>query len=263
MPSTSIYGIINVAHYHQAAGRQPGGRIIQPGQEVVEVVTGGRGWIMDRSREVEIGPGALIWHVAGDQTIHRSEPYDPYRCLAVVFSCTGDGTRPAPHLTWWNDLASIRSFTRELVRRHLDETFDREALSAYAYGRLIFQARIGEQHQHGGNLPLGLLRVLELLDQHYQDELPVEDLAKRSGWSVPHLHAMFKQHLETTPHRYLLQRRIHRARELLATSTDKVKDIATACGFPSAASFCRTFKQAVGSSPEAYRRQHADPYEPG
>ncbi|MEV6579945.1 helix-turn-helix domain-containing protein [Streptomyces sp. NPDC051582] len=100
--------------------------------------------------------------------------------------------------------------------------------------------------------PLGALLVwtMERLDQ----PLTVEDLARRANMSSRHLARVFTDLTGTTPLRWMLTQRIHRAQELLETTDDTVTAIATATGMGTDATLRRHFNRTVGVPPEAYRR---------
>ena len=72
---------------------------------------------------------------------------------------------------------------------------------------------------------------------------------------VPHLHDRFQAHFGLSPHQWLMRRRLHAARQLLAATDQPIVEIADACGFADAAAFCRAFKRGEGTSPAAWRRQ--------
>ncbi len=58
----------------------------------------------------------------------------------------------------------------------------------------------------------------------------------------------------SSPHRYLISRRIERAKCLLRSSDDSILEIGLAVGFATAASFSTAFRHVTGVSPRAYRR---------
>jgi len=57
----------------------------------------------------------------------------------------------------------------------------------------------------------------------------------------------------TTPHQYLIERRINRARRLLSAGTASITEISMSVGFSTPSHFATTFKQRVGVTPSAYR----------
>ena len=230
---------------------------LKPGCEIVELVTQGKGELYDNGQWVPVGAGALLWHVAEDTTIGRTDHKDPYACLAVYFQVTGKPQRPVPRISCWMDTDEVRQFRREVLCCFADDTFDRQAMLTYTYSRLYFQAQRYHHQRVSSNAPIGLTQVMQVIDHRYHEPLSLDDLAGIANWSVAHLHDIFKQHTGTSPHQALLRRRLHGAREKLIATNDCVKTVAHLCGFNSAASFCRRFKQATGQTPTNYRQQHA------
>ncbi|MCX4545697.1 helix-turn-helix domain-containing protein [Streptomyces sp. NBC_01565] len=100
--------------------------------------------------------------------------------------------------------------------------------------------------------PLGavLAWTMERLDQ----PLTVEDLARRANMSSRHLARVFTDSTGSTPLRWLLTQRIHRAQELLETTDETIGAIATATGMGTATTLRRHFNRSVGVPPDAYRR---------
>lgn len=257
MTRASAPSLLSVSFYQQRPGVHPAGRRIPAGLEVIELVTHGGGQVRHEDTWIDVEPGMLLWHVAGDWTIERSVFDDPYKCLAVQVRVDHDAERPVPHVSWWRDLDEVRRFTQEVLGCFVDDRFDRGVLLRYILGRLSFQAR---RHHHAfaaADSPAGLLRVLDLIERDYAEPLRLNDLADAAHWSTAHLHDVFRQHLDTTPHQALLRRRVQAAREQLIGTRRLIKEIARDCGFTTVAGFCRTFKQTTGQTPAEYRRRHA------
>jgi AraC-like DNA-binding protein len=95
--------------------------------------------------------------------------------------------------------------------------------------------------------------VKELLDRHYQQRWTLAELADRVGLAPGYLAGLFSAQLGQPPHRYLNERRIERARQLLSSSDLTVTAIAISLGFSSSQHFARTFGQLAGCSPTQYR----------
>ena len=86
------------------------------------------------------------------------------------------------------------------------------------------------------------------------DQLSLQSLAQESGYSRVHFVRMFRAATGRSPHNYLLNLRIERARELLSNPALSLTDIALDCGFSSHSHFTRVFRQFVGVTPSEYRR---------
>ncbi|NJK92658.1 MAG: helix-turn-helix transcriptional regulator [Blastochloris sp.] len=245
-----------VSHYHQRHGTQPLPSLLQVGQERVELMTGGRGWIEHEGTWQELGPGDLIWNRAGDHTIGRSDPEHPYRCLAIHFQVRPSRRRLLPRLSFWPDLEACRSLAEEAPRLFVDERFDRQALMLHLHGLMLFQVRRHELATRSGLYPPQVRAVMEHIKSHYADPLPMKLLAQKAGCSVPHLHDVFRQHTGTSPHQWLLHYRLRKVKERLVGSLDPIKQIAHECGFSAPAALAHSFRAHTGRSPLAFRRHY-------
>jgi AraC-like DNA-binding protein len=99
-----------------------------------------------------------------------------------------------------------------------------------------------------------LLRARDLIDARYAEQLDVASLARAACASEAHFSRRFARAFGTTPHRYLIGRRVERGKHLLAETDASILQIGLAVGFNSAASFSTAFKRVTGVSPRAYRR---------
>jgi AraC family transcriptional regulator len=72
--------------------------------------------------------------------------------------------------------------------------------------------------------------------------------------SLSHFARAFRDTLGVPPHRYVLQRRIDRAREMLIRTEAPLSEIAVNTGFADQSHFARHFHRLVGVAPSAFRR---------
>jgi AraC family transcriptional activator FtrA len=86
----------------------------------------------------------------------------------------------------------------------------------------------------------------------------VEDLARQANMSSRNLARHFNAVTGTTPLRWLLTQRVHRAQELLETTDDAIELIAARTGMGTAATLRRHFNRTVGVAPDTYRRTFRD-----
>ncbi|MCA9625415.1 MAG: helix-turn-helix transcriptional regulator [Myxococcales bacterium] len=108
-----------------------------------------------------------------------------------------------------------------------------------------------------------LLRAKDRMDAAPEEEWPVRRLARVSGVSEAHFARSFKQAFGVPPHRYLLTRRIERAKALLRDSDMPITDVAFQTGWGSLGTFGRTFKDVTGESPGELRaRERAAGHDP-
>ncbi|MFI8182883.1 AraC family transcriptional regulator [Actinacidiphila glaucinigra] len=100
-----------------------------------------------------------------------------------------------------------------------------------------------------------MLRARDAMDRAYAQPLDVPALARIAHVSEAHFTRTFRATFGETPHRYLQRRRVERAMFLLRESDRSVTDICFEVGFGSPGTFSRTFRDIVGTSPRAYRKQ--------
>src|SRR5215213_2954521 len=94
-----------------------------------------------------------------------------------------------------------------------------------------------------------LLRAKDRMDVASHEEWPVRRLARVSGVSEAHFARSFKEAFGLPPHRYLLTRRIERAKSLLRDTDLPITEIAFQTGWSSLGTFGRTFRDVIGQSP--------------
>ena len=94
-----------------------------------------------------------------------------------------------------------------------------------------------------------LLRAKDRMDVASDEEWQVQRLARVSGVSAAHFARSFKEAFGVPPHRYLLTRRLERAKALLRDTDLAVTEIAFQTGWNSLGTFGRTFRDVTGESP--------------
>ena len=108
---------------------------------------------------------------------------------------------------------------------------------------------------HGSGLgPRQLRRALGYIDENLKDKITVSDLAGLVELSRFHFVRAFKKSTGMPPHQFIMQRRIERAKDMLADSRLPVTDIAFTAGFNGPAQLTRVFRHIVGVTPTTFRR---------
>lgn len=126
---------------------------------------------------------------------------------------------------------------------------------AHAYGGMRRRpAAAVPQPARGGLAPWQERRAKALLDANLDGDLSLTDVARECGLSLSYFARAFKQSMGVPPHRWLLQRRVAKAKDLLLASPLPLSEVALACGFADQSHFGRVFGEAVGATPGAWRR---------
>ncbi|MNJ58259.1 HTH-type transcriptional regulator CdhR [compost metagenome] len=98
-------------------------------------------------------------------------------------------------------------------------------------------------------------KAQHFLQKNFRNDIKISTLSSDLGVSERTLIRRFQQALEQSPLGYLQGLRIGTAQGLLKEGDLSVEAIAALVGYTDTSSFCRLFKQKVGSSPGAYRNQ--------
>jgi AraC family transcriptional regulator len=104
--------------------------------------------------------------------------------------------------------------------------------------------------------------MLDFIDSRLSEPLTLDDLADRVAVSRAHFVRRFRAVTGISPHRYLIMRRIERAKQLLSRSSMSLADIALQVGFSSQSHFSQAFHAATGHTPSQFRLARLSPPPP-
>jgi AraC-like DNA-binding protein len=100
-----------------------------------------------------------------------------------------------------------------------------------------------------------LMQVLRYIETHIGEPITLANLAATAGLSRMYFAKQFRTTTGMRPHDFVLRKRIERAQQLLAATSDALVDIALSVGFQTQAHFTTVFKKVVGSTPYQWRRE--------
>ena len=106
----------------------------------------------------------------------------------------------------------------------------------------------------GGLAPGQLRRVVEYVAAHLTDQLGLAELAALVGLSTSHFGEAFRTSIGTSPHRYVMERRVQHAHKLLRDKARPIEEIAYAVGFSSQSHLTTNFRRVTGVTPGRFRR---------
>ena len=102
-------------------------------------------------------------------------------------------------------------------------------------------------------LPHKLRRAIQYIDDNLRDDLTLSALASAVSLSPGHFAHAFRQTTGVAPHRYVLERRVERAKELLRQSDLPITEIADRIGCSSHSHFSVLFHRVTGVTPREFR----------
>lgn len=99
-----------------------------------------------------------------------------------------------------------------------------------------------------------MARLNEMINSDLGRDLSLHALSAAVGLSKPHFVRLFRQTTGTSPHRYVVQKRMDRALQLLRAPQSSLSGIALDVGFASQSHMTRTFRSAIGITPGEMQR---------
>ena len=151
---------------------------------------------------------------------------------------------------------SLASATNNIMRIAMDDNSQKDIMADFALKELLIrlmqtQARsMVEKNIAKNKSRIGF--VVDYIRKNLHQKLSIDSIAKLAYVSKSNFFKMFKDELGTSPNEFILQERINRAKELLA-SQNSIKETAYQTGFSDANYFTRVFKQLVGVTPKSYQ----------
>ena len=100
-----------------------------------------------------------------------------------------------------------------------------------------------------------LARVTDFVCDNLQRDLTLSELAAVAGLSPHHFSRQFKRSTGLTPHRYVVKRRVERAREMLISGEASIPEVARGVGFFDQSHLARHTRRLLGVTPKKIRRE--------
>ena len=99
--------------------------------------------------------------------------------------------------------------------------------------------------------------IIRFIQSHYCENISASSLSEQFGLSANYISNLIKQELGIRYNDYITQLRLSRAKELLISTNQSVKDITTACGYYSQSHFTKLFIEHTGCTPIEYRKNNS------
>jgi AraC family transcriptional regulator len=221
----------------------------------------------NRQRLAEIRPGSMVFTPAmcsvhvnkKDQGKYRYiSVYVPPRALAQL-----EEARDAHHLLLPPQAGPCQAELGRVVLAMKDEIEDPGPAGTLYKDTLALQlliqlvrctSRLTAAPAKGGLSGWRLRRTTEMLEGDLMRTPSIQELATAVELSPAHFCTAFRQSTGYSPHRYLLMRKIDRAKALMLDRRLSLTEIALSSGFGSSSQFATAFRRIDGATPSAYRR---------
>lgn len=113
-------------------------------------------------------------------------------------------------------------------------------------------------NKHSSFEDLNVIRQINkskvIMLEHLQEGITLEEVAQRVAMSYSWFRRIFKQYTGFSPHQYLLELKIQKAKDLLTTTNMSIKEIAFSAGFDNSEHFSSVFRNKTQLTPVSYRK---------
>jgi AraC family transcriptional regulator len=99
-----------------------------------------------------------------------------------------------------------------------------------------------------------LRQAIEYIEAHLGEDISLSDIANQLGMSQYYFCHLFKRSTGMSPHQYLIQQRVERAKHLLRQPERTITSVAMDCGFVNQSHFAKCFRRYTGMNPNQFRK---------
>ncbi len=138
--------------------------------------------------------------------------------------------------------------------QEMEQMASREEVRRYARKIVTDITRYIEADKTGSS-HAAILELLAYIDEHYSEDIGLNELADRAGMSTAYLSVLFKTEVGTSYVKYLTELRIRQAKKLLKDGY-KVSEVSGRVGYNNYRYFCDIFKRHVGKTPNEYKHNY-------
>ena len=122
---------------------------------------------------------------------------------------------------------------------------------------LMFVTSVNLDYDRDSNVPELIRRSREYMQNNIETPISMPDVAMAMGVSYSSFRRLFKHYTGVAPSHYFTNLRLHRAKQLLLTTTDSIKEICFRLQFENPEYFATLFKRHTGQRPSDFRRLSA------
>ena len=218
--------------------------------------TGTHAFATDRKTPFHAMPNGLAYVPAGCDVYSRSSTGGEY----LRVTCLGDRERPSMRFGNVVDTTAIQAaFTlrRALLSGDAVDLLDCEHSLMALESRVTTVLVPSDENDttHSWMSESRLRRVVDFVEARLDTPLTVSEIAVELELSPAYFSREFKKSIGRSPHQYIVDRRLERARHLLQTSQQNLSSIAYSCGFSSHSHMTELFRKRLGTTPGRLREQ--------
>lgn len=157
-------------------------------------------------------------------------------------------------------LHNISAYFTELCEYTYDSTLFSQIQACFQLHQIIHELVLVTQEINAARLATPVQQTvvnnaLKYIDQHYQEELSIDQICQKVSFSKYYFCKLFKEHTGMTLYQYLTEYRVNKSKEYLTYSKLPIHAIALEVGFKNTLTYSRSFKKITKMTPSEYRER--------
>lgn len=249
--SIKLHKIISVCHPHGFLGNEH----THAHHEMVYCFEGS-GEVSVRGRKSKFSAGN--YYVTRENTPHAEKDNQACRIIYFFFDAPSESVCEGAYTDYTGNVGTM---IKRLYAEHEQALAKKEEMIELLIRQLLIEA---ERASSNGAEQRDFLQILQYMKENLEQPIDFQCLAAQYHYSYDRFRHIFKEQMGISPHQYLLNQRLEKAKFLLALNPNaSFTEIAFDCGFTSSSQFSNIFLRKIGMTPSRYKNLYGNKSEIG
>lgn len=234
---------------------------------IIHFILSGHGFYSANGNTWSLGPGQMFLIYPGESIVYCADKNTPWTYVWIGFNGVGIGTilnncgfsksrlvlsAPAldEYIGCFDDFFEhiSLSFSDRLYRESI--LLKLMAILSNHHTHLVLNNNL-EKTEYSNSTYVNL--AIDYINQMYKQDISIINIADKIGITRSHLNHVFQKELNISVQKFLIDFRMHKAANLLVSTTMTIKEISNHVGYRDQLVFSKAFKKKFGMSPKNYR----------
>ncbi len=214
--------------------------------------------VLSRQREAAASEKRSVFSLI--YSLSEEDPNASAYNIEVLLKEAAESFRKTEYIRVAQNIAEVLHQFTEQKKLNISFEGEQKAFNSTEEVEAYFQNATGEiyeqlERQREEQYSYPVLESLAFVQEHYVENISIQDIAGAAGISEGHLRKCFRQELGVSVVEYLTSYRIERAKKLMESHAYKISEIYSLVGFTSSQYFSYVFKKTEGITPSEYLKQ--------
>ncbi len=232
------------------------------GVYVIEYIISGRGFIESDGAVYEVSAGDTVFMNARKKIEYYSDPKCPYDKIWINFTgpfvrgiVEGIGLDRSVYITKFNaenSMLSIHKYLSKVNNDNMAYTFDKIAVELCGIFLKINNIEKSKEKLLDTLKLSTAEKIKNYIDSIVIPNVNLDDLSEKFSLEKGYIIHRFTDKFGISPYKYINQKKIEAAKNMLSDKNMKIIEISTALGYSGTQHFSSSFKKATGKTPKEY-----------